>query len=114
MVEIKGAYSELTLQSYYQNTTYPSDYMHITLTDEEDVPDAIGKLRVIYRNLMKLDYDNKRTRHSAELNCADAVESKSPFELCAAFYELQNNAPMSEAQADFMKETIQKIWESAQ
>jgi len=114
MVEIKGAYSDLTLQSYYQNTTYPSDYMHITLTDEEDVPDAIGKLRVIYRNLMKLDYDNKRTRHSAELNCAAAVESKSPFELFAAFYELQNTAPMSEVQADFMKETIQKIWESAQ
>ncbi len=114
MVEIKGTYSDLTLQSYYQNTTYPSDYMHITLTDEEDVPDAIGKLRVIYRNLMKLDYDNKRTRHSAELNGADAVESKSPFELFAAFYELQNNAPMSEVQADFMKETIQKIWESAQ
>lgn len=71
MVEIKGTYSALTLKSYYQNTTYQSDYMHITLADEDDIPDAIGKLRVIYRNLMKLDYDNKRTRHSAELNGTD-------------------------------------------
>lgn len=114
MVEIKGTYSELTLKSYYENTTYPSDYMHITLTDEEDIPNAIGKLRVIYRNLMKLDYDNQRTRHSAEIGGAEAVERKSPFELFAEFYELQNNAPMSEAQADFVKETIEKIWEDKQ
>lgn len=111
MVEIKGAYSELTLKSYYENTTYPNDYMHITLTDEDDIPDAIGKLRVIYRNLMKLDYDNQRTRHSAELNGAAAVERKSPLELFAEFYELQNNAPMSKVQADFVKEMIEKIWE---
>lgn len=114
MVEIKGTYSDLTLKSYYQNTTYQSDYMHITLTDEEDIPDAIGKLRAIYHNLMKLDYDNMRTRHSAELNGVDAIESKTPFELFAEFYELQNNAPMSEAQSSFMKETIEKIWEGEQ
>jgi exonuclease SbcD len=114
MVEIKGTYGELTLKSYYESTTYPSDYIHITLTDEDDVPDAIGKLRVIYRNLMKLDYDNQRTRHSAEVNGADAVEHKSPLELFAEFYELQNNAPMSEVQADFVKEMIGKIWEGEQ
>ena len=38
------------------------DYLHITLTDEQDVPDALARLRVIYPNLMRLDYDNLRTR----------------------------------------------------
>lgn len=55
MREIKGTYAEITLKENYINTN-TDDYMHITLTDEEDIPDAIGKLRVIYPNLMKLDY----------------------------------------------------------
>ncbi len=111
MAEIKGSYNELTRKSYYENTSYQDDYMHITLTDEEDIPDAMGKLRVIYHNLMKLDYDNKRTRHSAEVNGSDAVETKTPFELFAEFYELQNNRPMSEEQSALINQMIEKIWE---
>lgn len=111
MAEIKGSYNELTRKSYYENTSYQDDYMHITLTDEEDIPDAMGKLRVIYHNLMKLDYDNKRTRHSAEVNGSDAVKTKTPFELFAEFYELQNNRPMSEEQSALINQMIEKIWE---
>lgn len=111
MAEIKGSYNELTRKSYYENTSYQDDYMHITLTDEEDILDAMGKLRVIYHNVMKLDYDNKRTRHSAEVNGSDAVETKTPFELFAEFYELQNNAPMSEEQSALINQMIEKIWE---
>lgn len=112
--EIKGTYAELTLKSFYESTTYQNDYMHITLTDEEDIPDAIGKLRTIYHNLMKLDYDNMRTRYSAEINGAAAVENKSPLELFAEFYELQNNSVMSEEQTAFIKDAIEKIWEADQ
>ena len=114
MAEIRGPYSALTLRSFYQNTTWQNDYMHITLTDEEDIPDAVGKLRAVYPRLVKLDYDNTRTRHSAEINGADAVESKTPFALFAEFYELQNNAPMSQTQASFMEKLIEKVWEDGQ
>ena len=62
MKEIKGKYSEITRMGYYFGTTLQEDYLHITLTDEQDIPDAAGKLRAIYHNLMKLDYDNLRTR----------------------------------------------------
>ena len=61
MRELKGTYEELTNRKNYEGTAV-DDYLHITLTDEEDILDAIGKLRVIYPNLMKLDYDNQRTR----------------------------------------------------
>lgn len=110
-VELKGTYAELTLKSFYENTTWQEDYTHITLTDEEDVPDAIGKLRTVYRRLMKLDYDNRRTRSNAEISGAADVESKSPIELFSDFYALQNNQPMNEEQTGFMQELIQNIWE---
>ena len=114
LVELKGKYNEVTLKSFYENTTWQEDYIHITLTDEEDVPDAIGKLRTIYHRLMKLDYDNKRTRSNNEIIGSEAVEAKSPFELFSEFYELQNNQPMSEEQSMHMKELIAATWEGEQ
>ena len=62
MVEIRGTYAELTRRNYYENTTLQNDLVHVVLTDEEDVPDALGKLRIIYPNVMSLRYDNARTR----------------------------------------------------
>ena len=111
LVELKGTYAELTLKSFYENTTWQDDYTHITLTDEEDVPDAIVKLRTVYHRLMKLDYDNKRTRSNAEISGAADIESKSPLELFSDFYALQNNQLMNEEQTVFMQELIQNIWE---
>ena len=110
MRELRGFYMDLTARQAYEGTA-TDDYLHITLTDEEDIPDVMNKLRVIYPNLMKLEYDNKRTRSGREITGADAPESKSPLELVAEFYELQNGQPMSEEQARYSKEIIEKIWE---
>lgn len=111
MVELKGSYQQLTLRKFYENTTYQEDYTHITLTDEEDIPDAVAKLRAVYHNLMKLDYDNTRTRHSAAISGAENVETRSPIDLFAEFYELQNGLPMSAEQTELMASLIEKIWE---
>lgn len=111
LVELKGTYEELTRKSFYEGTTWQEDYVHITLTDEEDIPDAIGKLRTVYHHLMKLEYDNKRTRSNAVILGDEKVEAKSPYELFSDFYELQNNQPMSEEQSAYMKELIEKTWE---
>ena len=111
MVELRGRYQELMQKSFYENTSYREDYTHITLTDEEDILDAIGRLRTVYHNLMKLDYDNERTRFSGVISRIDEVERKSPIELFSDFYELQNNKPMSEEQSCFMKNLIERVWE---
>ncbi len=111
LVELKGKYEELTLKSFYEDTSWQEDYTHITLTDEEDIPDAVSKLRTIYHRIMKFDYDNKRTRSNSEIMGDADVETKTPFELFSDFYELQNNQPMSREQADYMNELINKTWE---
>lgn len=113
MVEIKGNYMDITSRNYYLNMDIAA-YMHITLTDEEDIPDAIGKLRSVYPNIMKLDYDNKRTRSNLEIIGADDAEHKTPFDLFSEFYESQNNQPLSVEQQMFIAGMIEKIWEEAQ
>ena len=114
MKELRGSYEDLTRRSFYENTTWREDYTHITLTDEEDIPDAVGKLRVIYRNLMKLDYDNRRTRSGGEIFGSGQVEKESPLELFSELYEKQNNQPMTEEQRAFAAGLIGTIWEDGQ
>jgi exonuclease SbcD len=111
MVELKGTYDELTLRSFYEGKTWQEDYTHITLTDEDDIPDAIGKLRTVYHHLMTLDYDNKRTRSSNIILGDEDAENKSPYELFSEFYELQNNRQMNDDQSAYLKDLIEKIWE---
>ncbi len=113
LVELKGSYDELTLRAFYENTTWQEDYVHVTLTDEEDIPDAIGKLRVVYHRIAKLDYDNRRTRSDAAITGAADVESKTPLELFSDFFELQNNAPMRDEQRAYMAALIEGVWEEA-
>ena len=113
LVELRGTFGELTQKSFYGDTTWQEDYTRIVLTDEEDIPDAIGKLRTIYHRLRSISYDNRRTRTEAQLGAA-AVEEKSPFALFSEFYEQRNNQPMSGEQADYMQKLIEKTWEEAQ
>lgn len=110
MLEIKGTYMELTAKSYYDKLSL-EDYYHVTLTDEEDVPDAMSKLRVIYKNIMRLDYDNKRTRSGNIISGTRQVETKSPLTLVSEFYELQNNQPISSEQKTLVSTLIEEIWE---
>ena len=107
--EIKGLYEELTLKKNYENTDV-KDYIHAVLTDENDIVDAVGKLRVIYPNLMKLSYDNKRTRQQQSVTDICDVEKRSPLSLFEEFYEKQNNQSLCSEQLSYVKECIENIW----
>ena len=107
--ELRGSYMELTDRRNYEGTAV-DDYLHITLTDEQDVPDALAKLRLIYPNLMRLDYDNLRTREDQEITAPEHAESITPLEHFAAFYESQNNQPLTHEQAAFCQQLIESIW----
>ena len=110
--QLRGTYEELTAKKNYENTAV-EDYLHITLTDEEDVHEAMARLRVIYPNLMKLTYDNARTRSSGVLENAGDVQKKSHLELFRELYEQQNNQPMSQVQTDYLCALIESIWEDS-
>ena len=110
MRQLRGSYMELTSKAAYEGTA-TEDYLHIILTDEEDVPEAIGKLRLIYPNILKLSYDNTRTRTDQVVGSAEDVRRRSPLELFGELYELQNNQPMSDVQSAYALELIRSIWE---
>ena len=111
MRKIRGTYEELTTKNSYENTN-TDDYIHVTLTDEFNVADAIQKLRVIYKNIMKLEYDNMRTRESRKINLDNMViENKNPLEIFSEFYKLQNNKEMNDEQKEIIKKIMEEVWE---
>ncbi len=108
--EVKGTYEELMKKENYEGTA-TEDYLHIVLTDEEDVPDAMRKLKTVYPNVLRLDYDNVRTRSGAVVEAAPETEEKSPLALAEEFYALQNGRPMSGAQTEYLRRMIGTVWE---
>ena len=107
---IKGTYNEITHRANYEKTN-TNDYIQVILTDEEDVADAISRLRTIYPNIMQLKYDNKRTRENIEVGSANDIENKRPIELFDELYLKQNNQSMSDEQREYVSKLIEAIWE---
>ncbi len=110
MCEIKGYYQEVTALNYYQNMN-TQNYMHIILKDEQDIADAMAKLRSIYPNIMRLDYDNKRTQNNQIIQTTQNIENKTPLQLLQQFYEIQNNDVMNKQQTMFCSKIMEEIWE---
>lgn len=110
--EIRGSYDELTARSFYEHTTYRSDYLHLILTDEQDVFDAMSRLRTICPYLMTLDYDNARTRAAGGMSVPAETERRTPLELFEALYQRQNHQPMSEVQHAYIAQLMEQIMEA--
>lgn len=112
--EIRGSFGTMTDKDYYSDGGFREDYLHITLTDEEDIPNAMGRLRLIYPHLMQLDYDNRRTRASQSLALGVQAEEQSPLECFANLYEKQNNQSLSQEQQLLLEKLIEEIWQEEQ
>lgn len=112
MRKIRGTYEDMTNRDNYAGTDV-EDYLAITLTDEEDVPGVLAKLSTIYPHIMKLEYDNQRTRAAGIDYLGERAYDKKPGELFSEFYEKQNGREMSVEQRDYLSELIESIWEES-
>lgn len=110
MIKVKGFFEEITDKVFYEKIDTES-YVQITLLDEQDIPNAFGKLATIYPNLMQMRYENKRTMDNADIFSESEGLNMAPEVLFSQFYETMNNQPMTKEQADYMTDMIEKIWE---
>ena len=92
---IKGKFSKITSEEFYKELK-KEDYYRAVLTDEDDILNAIGKLKSIYPNLMSMEYDNTRTRSYSVVDNVETGETKSPLDYFEEFFEKQNGRKMSE------------------
>ena len=112
MAELRGTFEELTSPDYYAENPRKEHYLRIILTNENDVPDAIARLRMIYPNVMHLEYDNTRTKMNSGLSDLEASEQLGILELFTLFYQEQNGKAMSDEQYEYMQKLIEKVEEN--
>ena len=110
MREIKGPIEELIKQENYEcgNT---NDYIKAVITNEEPVYDAIGQIRRIYPNTLKLEIRNSKTISNVEeqnINLEN-VKKKTELELFADFYKAQNNADLDEKRTEIINNIISEV-----
>lgn len=113
--EIKGTFAELVSPEFQRRQLAEGleldDFVYVKLTDENDVPDAVLKLRGIYPNLMMLDYDNERTRNQHFTVGDGKVEQKTPMELFGEFFSDMTKRELNEEESEFVQDIIDGIWE---
>lgn len=109
MCKIKGTYDEIMSKSFYENKS-TENYMHITLTDENDVLDAVAKLRSVYPFIMQLGYDNTRTRSYHNVGENFTVPQASPLENFEKLYNLQHGESPNESEVEIISQLVQEIW----
>ena len=108
---IKGRISDL-LSADVVNMGNVDDYISAIITDDDYIMDAIGKLRVIYKNILKLDYHNNRTLGVNVDNFDNLdVQKLSEIELFSNFYMMQNNIPMDDKREEIVNKVIKECLE---
>ena len=109
MRELKGTLEQLTKEEVL-NAGDRQDYIHITLTDEEEIYDVLGKLREFYPNLMLLDFDNKRTRATGILQITEEVKKQQgTLELFREFFLKQTGSTMEEIQETIVRDMLEEV-----
>ena len=106
---MKGEYAVLMSKDSYDDENR-KDYIKVILTDEQEIPEVMGKMRTVYPNIMMLEYDNKRTRTMVDMQGAKVVEQKKPIEYFKEFYEQQNGVGIDEEQERTLLELMKEIW----
>ena len=87
------------------------DYYRIILTDEQDVDQALARLRkYFYKNLMDLEYDNTRTRTQSDIDAGEEALEKEPIEVLQELFLKQNGTAMNDFQTQTAARLIEEIW----
>lgn len=107
---IKGPIEELIKEENYKGTNR-EDYIRAIITNEEPVYDAIGQIRRVYPNVLRLDFENSRMAHNIENNISNIenINKKSEIELFDEFFKFQNNQGLNEIQKEIMQEIIKEV-----
>ena len=86
------------------------DFIDITLTDENEVMDAIPTLRSVYPNVLKISYENMATRAAEEIEKLGKLDKQNPQEIFEKFFNSRRGREMTAEEKEYMNSLIEKIW----
>lgn len=106
--EIKGKYKDLIKEENYKNTNL-DDYVSIVLTDKDEIINAGPVLNDIYKNVMKISYENQNKDLKDDFDGQHKVEQKSVLEIFDELFLQQNGENMTQEQKDYLIKIIDEV-----
>ncbi|MDR1834372.1 MAG: exonuclease SbcCD subunit D [Fusobacteriaceae bacterium] len=109
MREIRGSLADLT-SGKATEVTPRDDYYRVILSDADDVVDPMGKLRMVFPNIMGLAFENRRAEANLEEIRVDMDRMKrlSLYDLFSEFFEEIQGIPLSPAQTGIVRELLER------
>ncbi len=107
---IKGPIEELLEEENYIGTNR-NDYIRAIITNEEPIYDAIGQIKKVYPNTLRLDIENSKFVQTFEnkLTNIDEIKKRDELELFNEFFQFQNNTELNKMQTEIMKNIISDV-----
>lgn len=101
----KGDFDEVILNEK------TNDYVKVILTDDENISDAVNKLREYFPNMLQLSFDNRRFESQYDAARLENVTSLSLPELFAEFYLRKNSAELDERRKKAVEDVFKEVRE---
>ncbi len=103
---LKGSLNEILNPDHYKRGNQ-EDYVRVILTDERELYAPLDEIRKIYPNILRLEFENTRTKMEAETDHLEEIEKKDAFALFAEFFEKQNDREMDEEQSKWVRTILE-------
>jgi len=104
--QIQGTMEELLQQGLSENS---QDYISAVLTDERQIYDALGRLRSVYPNLMRLEFARESREFAKATVRMEQMRSLTAIELFEEFYEKQRQQPLSEEARQVVEDLLEEL-----
>ena len=110
MHTIEGSYNDVMQKKFYEGTTYQNDYLRVVLTDENELMDALSRLRSVYPFIMMVEWKRRgnggNEYREEELS---AIKKRKPLDIIRDFYGMQVGTDMNENQEKYLVDTLESI-----
>lgn len=109
MRKIHGELNQLLDPKVYQGTNI-EDYLMVTLTDEGELLDAIGKLRSVYPNVLRLERNTYAHQVGIDkISAGRDHHQKTKLALFQEFYEKVTGLDFNDQKSSILKEVLEAL-----
>ena len=102
---IKGRLQDLLSPEVYE-AEEREDYLHVTLTDDGEVVEAMSRLRAVYPNILALEQERRQDEGTA--SGAAKLRLRSKEELFADFYQLTAGRELDDDRRSLVRQALEK------
>lgn len=107
--KIRGKLKDLTEESVVESEN-AKDYIGVTLTDSEELYNAIGVLRTFYPNVMQLTFERFEQKEEKHLQDVKSLQQKTPLELVENFLETVSDCEIKKEDQVIVEQWIEDIF----